>query len=60
MNQQIEALAYTVVETAQALHIKPVTVYRLLARGLLKGSKALRHHRIAKTEVERFLRETSQ
>jgi len=54
----IQKLAYTVEEAAQALGISSVTVYRLLARGLLKSSGALRHKVIPVTEIQRFLKDT--
>ncbi|MGE3310631.1 MAG: helix-turn-helix domain-containing protein [Limisphaerales bacterium] len=34
------------------------TVRRLVRRGLLRSSRALRHHRIPRSEIDRFLRET--
>jgi excisionase family DNA binding protein len=52
-------LAFTVEETAEALGVSKVTVYRLLGRGLLKTSLALRRKLISKVEVERFLKDTS-
>jgi excisionase family DNA binding protein len=53
-------LAYSVRETAETLGISCGTVYRLLRRGLLRSSLALRNKVIAKTEIERFLKETSK
>jgi hypothetical protein len=47
-------------ETAEILGLSYQTVYRLLQRGLLRSSSALRCKIIAKTEIERFLRETSR
>ena len=52
-------LAYTVKETAELLGISQATVYRLMYRGLLKPSLALRTKLIAKSEIERFLKDTS-
>jgi excisionase family DNA binding protein len=52
-------LAYSVKETAQLLGVSNKSVYRLIQRGLLKSSLALRHKRIPRTEIERFLRETT-
>ena len=34
------------------------SVRRLIDRGLLKTSRALRHHRVTKQEIERFLKDT--
>jgi excisionase family DNA binding protein len=53
-------LAYTVKETAEILGISQPTVYRLLARGLLRSSLALRNKIIARSEIERFLKDTSR
>jgi len=54
----IERLAYTSEETAEALNISMVTLWRLEKRGLLKPSRALRTPRWSRTEIERFLEET--
>ena len=51
-------LAYRVQETAQMLGVSAKTVRRLIARGLLRLSKALRHLLIPRFEIERFLKET--
>jgi excisionase family DNA binding protein len=51
-------LAYRVNETAQMLGISEKSVRRLIARGLLRTSKALRHLLIPRSEIERFLKET--
>ena len=53
-------LAYTTKECAELLGTSPNTVYSLLSRGLLKSSGALRHKRITKAEIERFLKETTR
>ena len=53
-------LAYTTKEVAELLGTSPNTVYSLLSRGLLKSSGALRHKRITRIEIERFLKETTQ
>jgi excisionase family DNA binding protein len=45
-------------ETADRLGVSYQTVYRLLKRGLLKSSTALRHKLIPATEIERFLKAT--
>lgn len=39
--------------------VSRVSMYRLLERGLIKASGALRHKLIARSELERFLRETT-
>jgi hypothetical protein len=48
-------LAYTLKETAQILGISYISAYRLVQRGLLKSSDALRTKMIARTEIDRFL-----
>jgi excisionase family DNA binding protein len=50
--------AYTMQETADILGISYMTVHRLLKRGLLKSSSALRHKLIPASEIERFLKDT--
>jgi excisionase family DNA binding protein len=57
---KLPRLAYSIDETAEILGISYATVHRLLTRGLLRSSLACRHKMIAKTEIERFLKETSQ
>jgi hypothetical protein len=51
-------LAYTMRETAEILGVHYITVHRLIQRGLLKNSKALRKIIIPAMEIERFLKET--
>ena len=51
-------LAYSVSETAELLGVSRVSVYRLIERGLLRASGALRHRLIAQSEIERFLADT--
>ena len=51
-------LAYSVRETAEMLGVSEKTIRRLVARGMLRPSKALRHLRIPRSEIERFLKET--
>ncbi|MGJ3242526.1 MAG: helix-turn-helix domain-containing protein [Opitutales bacterium] len=52
-------LAYSRVEAAAILGVKPVTVDRLAKRGLLRPSRATRRPLYPHWELERFLRETS-
>jgi excisionase family DNA binding protein len=54
----MDRLAYGVRETAQLLGVSDKSVRRLIARGLLKPSRALRHLLIPRAEIERFLKET--
>ena len=51
-------LAFSVQETAHMLGICDKSVRRLILRGLLRPSRALRHILIPKDEIDRFLRET--
>ena len=51
-------LAYRVNEVAEMLGVSEKTVRRLIARGLLRPSKALRHHLIPRSQVEEFLTTT--
>ena len=52
-------LAYSVQETARMLGICDKSVRRLILRGLIRPSRALRHVLIPKNEIERFLRDTT-
>jgi excisionase family DNA binding protein len=52
-------LAHTVTETADILGISTRSVHRLLKRGLLRASKALRKILIPRVEIEKFLSETT-
>jgi len=52
-------LALTRVEAADALDVSPATLDRLVKRGLLRPSRALRQPLFSIAEIERFLRETS-
>jgi len=51
-------LAYSVKEAAHMLGVCDKSVRRLILRGLIRPSRALRHILIPKDELERFLRET--
>jgi predicted DNA-binding protein YlxM (UPF0122 family) len=46
---------YSVGEVAETFGISRKSVYRLLDRGLLQSSSALRHKMITKRSVEQFL-----
>jgi len=52
-------LAYGVDETATMLGVCPKTVRRLICRGLLRPSRALRHLLISRREIDRFLEDTA-
>jgi len=55
---RLERLFYTVPEVSEMLVVSEKSVYRLLARGLLKSSNALRHKRISKASIEEFISTT--
>ena len=48
-------MAFKLKEVAVLLGVSRNTVGRLIARGLLKASGALRHKVISRAEIERFL-----
>jgi hypothetical protein len=58
MNNKEFRLALTRQETARALGVTPITVDRLVARGLLRPCRALRRPLFPIPEIERFLKET--
>jgi excisionase family DNA binding protein len=51
----VERLAYTTAEAAKAASVNPATIYRAIARGKLRASKHIRHKRILRSELERWL-----
>ncbi len=51
-------LAYSVQEAAQMLGVCDKSVRRLILRGLIRPSRALRHILIPRDKLDRFLRET--
>lgn len=55
---ELPRLAFTVSETAVILGISEKSVRRLIGRGLIRPSKALRTHIITQKEIERFLNVT--
>jgi excisionase family DNA binding protein len=52
-------LAFSIKETSEILGISEKSVRRLIIRGLLRPSRALRTLLIPRRELERFLDETS-
>jgi len=56
----VPRLAFTMRETAEILGVSYMTVYRLILRGLLKSTSALRTKIISQAEIELFLRETTK
>jgi hypothetical protein len=57
---RLPRLAYSMRETAVILGVSYITVHRLVQRGLLKSSTALRHKLIPLFEIERFLKATTK
>ncbi len=51
-------LAYSIQETARMLGVCDKSIRRLILRGLIRPSRALRHILIPKAELDRFLRDT--
>ena len=51
----LEALTFSVGETAQVLGVSPPTIYRLIARRVLRPLPGLRHKRIPKRQVLAFV-----
>jgi excisionase family DNA binding protein len=51
----VERIAYPTAEAAEAANVNPATIYRAIKRGKLRASKHLRHKRILRSELERYL-----
>lgn len=51
----VEPLTYSVTETATVLGVSLPTVYRLVARGILRPLPGLRHKRLPKKQVHAFV-----
>ncbi len=58
-NESLPRLCVSVKEAAEMLNVAPISVYRLLQRGLLKSSTALRHKLIPVSEIHKFLTNTT-
>lgn len=52
-------LFYSVGEVSEMFGISIKSVYRLLDRGLLKSSNALRHKRISRASIDEFVAKTT-
>jgi len=52
---RMERVFYSVSEVSEMFNLSAKSVYRLLARGLLKSSSALRHKRISRASIEEFM-----
>jgi excisionase family DNA binding protein len=55
-NPHLPRLAYSIKEVGVMLGLSYPSVYRLVGKGLLKSSDALRHKLIPASEIERFLK----
>lgn len=51
---------YSIQETAELLNISTKSVRRLISRGLLKCSRALRHIRIPESAINQFIDESTK
>ncbi len=58
MNEN-KKLALSRTEAAETIGVSPITIDRLVKRGLLKPSRATRRPLFPVWEIERFLRETT-
>lgn len=47
---------YTVKEVAEILSVSSMTIYRYVKKGILKGIKLEKDYRIAKIELDRYLK----
>lgn len=55
---RMERVFYSVSEVAEMFGVSTKSIRRLLARGLLKSSSALRHKRISRTSIDEFMNTT--
>ena len=53
----LDRLTFSIKETADLLGVSYFTVFRLLKRGKLRAIPSIRHKRIPRAELERFLKE---
>jgi excisionase family DNA binding protein len=51
----VERIVYTTQEAAVVAGVCRDTIYRAIARGKLRATKSLRHKRILRSELERWL-----
>lgn len=58
-HQPQQKLVYSMREAAAVLGVSYITMHRLLKRGLIRSSSAVRHKIIPHFELERFLRDTT-
>lgn len=53
-----EKEVFSIRETAHILNASEKTIRRYIQRGILKSSRAMRHHRIPRSEIDRFVKAT--
>jgi len=53
-----ERMAFSLRETAGLLGVSYISIVRLVKRGLLRPSNALRNKLVSRDEIQRFLNET--
>lgn len=53
-----QSATYSVAEAGHLIGVSNFTIYRLLQRGKLRAIASIRHKRIPKAELERFLRDS--
>lgn len=58
--KQLPRLAYKLKESAQIIGVSEKSIRRAIDRGLLKPSRAFRHVLISATELEAFLKNTTE
>lgn len=51
----VQQRAFSIAQTATILGVSPVSIRRLIDRGLLRPNRTLRHLRIPESEITRFL-----
>jgi excisionase family DNA binding protein len=51
----VQPRAFSIAQTATILGVSPISIRRLIARGLLRPNRSLRHLRIPESEITRFL-----
>jgi hypothetical protein len=58
-SERVGRVFYSAAEVGEMFGISNKSVYRLLDRGLLKSSNALRHKRISRASIDEFIAKTT-
>jgi hypothetical protein len=58
-SERLGRVFYSASEVGDMFSISTKSVYRLLDRGLLKSSSAIRHKRISKASIDEFIAKTT-